>query len=296
MEGFFCNRGSLKIPVAQRPARFGTVQPKNHAVAQETRYRVRKEKWMVTACSPYELEGRRALVTGAANGIGAACAKALAAQGCRVACADVYSSAGTVAEISRAGGEAINLTGDISIEHDVLKIFGQVQSRFLGLDFLVHCAGIVMEKPLLTTKSSDFDRIIAVNLRGSFLVGREAVRMMQRNGGRVILIASDLAYLGRERHSPYVASKHGVLGLVRSWAIEFGPDILVNAICPGPTDTAMLSPETLSSEMLKKELQIPLERLGRPEEIAAMAVFLVSGAAGYMTGQGIGVNGGSVMP
>ena len=113
---------------------------------------------------------------------------------------------------------------------------------------------------------------------------------------RAILIASDMAYYGRETFSPYVASKHGVLGLVRSWAKEFAPKILVNAICPGPIDTEMLGAANMSTEWRARELAIPLSRFGRPEEIAELALFLGGSGGRYFTGQGLGPNGGSIMP
>lgn len=175
-------------------------------------------------------------------------------------------------------------------------MFAEVERRFGGLDVLVHCAGVIHEAPLLATDVAAFDRVIGVNLRGSFLVGKAAIALMRGRGGRVILTASDLAYSGRETFSPYVASKHGVLGLTRSWAKEFAPDILVNALCPGPIDTEMLGAAQMSDEWRARELDIPLARFGRPEEIAAMAVFLAGPGGSFVTGQGIGVNGGSVMP
>ena len=138
---------------------------------------------------------------------------------------------------------------------------------------------------------------MAVNLRGLFLCGREALRLMvaQGRGGRVVNIASELAYLGRENCSVYCASKGGVVSLTRSWAREFAPDILVNAIAPGPTDTPMLGIESTSPETLAKESMNPLGRVGRPEEIAAAAVFLVGPAATFMTGQCVSPNGGAAM-
>lgn len=232
-----------------------------------------------------------ALITGAARGIGAACAKALAASGMEVVCADLLSCAETAAAIGKV---AMARTVDVADEASVLNLFRAIDR----LDVLVHCAGIIHEKPLLETTAAEFDRVIAVNLRGSFLVGREALRSMKgRVGeGRVIMIASDMAYYGRETFSPYVASKHGVLGLVRSWAREFAPDILVNAICPGPIDTAMLDAANMSPEWREREQRIPLQRFGQPEEIAALAVFLAGPGGRYFTGQGIGPNGGSIMP
>jgi 3-oxoacyl-[acyl-carrier protein] reductase len=244
------------------------------------------------------LAGKNALVTGAHRGIGAAVALALAKEGAALALTDIRPCDASVAAIAKLGGKAFGTATDVADEASVLDLFAVVKRHFKRLDILVHCAGIIQEKPLLETSTADFDRMIAINLRGSFLIGREALRQMKAQGGdaRVLLIASDLAYYGRAAFSPYVASKHGVLGLVRSWAKEFGPDILVNAICPGPIDTAMIDAEHMSAETRAKELLIPLARFGQPEEIGALAVFLGGPNARYFTGQGIGPNGGSIMP
>ncbi len=178
----------------------------------------------------------------------------------------------------------------------MLSLFETVLGRCGGLDLLVNNAGILIEKPLLETTAEDFDRLIGVNLRGAFLVGREALRVMSRQGeGRVINIASELAYLGRENCSVYCASKGGVLSMTRSWAREFAPKILVNAIAPGPTDTAMLGPGSTSPETLAREAQNPLGRIGRPGEIASAAVFLAGPGATFMTGQCVSPNGGAAM-
>lgn len=244
----------------------------------------------------FELTGKRALVTGASRGIGAACAKALANSGAWVACLDIASVEATVSDIENGIGRAIALHCDVADEASVVATMTELRAQIGRIDILVHCAGIIHEKPLLETSAAEFDRVMAVNLRGAFLVGREAIRSMKGQDGRVIMIASDLSYLGRETFSPYVASKHGVMGLVRSWAAEFAPRVLVNAICPGPIDTAMLDQDNMSPEWRRKELEIPMARFGQPEEIAKTAVFLAGDGASYITGQGIGVNGGSVMP
>jgi 3-oxoacyl-[acyl-carrier protein] reductase len=245
------------------------------------------------------LNGRRALVTGAASGIGRAIALAFAAEGARVAVVDRAPQAeieAVVAAIATAGGQAFALRADVAEEAQVLSLFEAVSARFRGLDILVNNAGILIEKPLLETTAEDFDRLIGVNLRGAFLVGREALRIMARQGeGRVINVTSELAYLGRENCSVYCASKGGVLAMTRAWAREFAPDILVNAIAPGPTDTAMLGPESTSPETLAKEAQNPLGRIGRPEEIASAAVFLAGPGATFMTGQCVSPNGGAAM-
>jgi 3-oxoacyl-[acyl-carrier protein] reductase len=245
------------------------------------------------------LDGQRALVTGGASGIGRATAVALAAAGAHVAVVDLAEQAASAVAtaIGQAGGCAFAARADVADEAQVLALFADAVPRLGGLDILVSCAGILFEKPLLETSVAEFDRLIAVNLRGTFLVGREALRVMARQGsGRVINIASELAYLGCERMSVYCASKGGVLSLTRSWAREFAPDILVNAIAPGPTDTPMLSTAYMDAATVANSSNVPLRRLGRPEEIAAAALFLADPANSYMTGQCLGPNGGAVMP
>ncbi len=242
------------------------------------------------------LAGSRALVTGGASGIGRAIALGLAAEGAAVAIGDVAPATAVAAEIEAQGGTAFAVRADIADEAEVLALFEVVEERLGGLDILVNNAGILIEKPLLESSAADFDRLIGVNLRGAFLVGREALRLMTPQGrGRVINIASELAYLGRADCSIYCASKGGIISMTRSWAREFAPDILVNAIAPGPTDTAMLGPQSTSPETLAKEAEIPLGRIGRPEEIAAAAVFLAGPAATFMTGQCVSPNGGAAM-
>lgn len=245
------------------------------------------------------LSGKRALVTGAASGIGKAIATAFAAEGAHVAIADRAPKKAiekVVASIEAKRGNAFSVQTDIADDVQVTKLFKTALRTLGGLDILVNNAGIMLEKPLLETTAADFDRVIGVNLRGAFLVGREALRVMTvQESGRVINIASELAYLGRENFSAYCASKGGVISMTRAWAREFGPHILVNAIAPGPTDTPMLGIEFTSPEVLAIESKNPLGRIGRPEEIAAAAVFLAGPGASFMTGQCVSPNGGAVM-
>lgn len=246
------------------------------------------------------LAGAGALVTGASRGIGRAIARAFAAAGAQVCIA--YNAHGgeaaaVVAEIVEAGGRAFALPCDVSQEEQVKALFAEAVPRLGRLDIVVNNAGVILEKPLLETTAEEFDWLMGVNLRGTFLVGREALREMSAHGqGRVINISSDLGYLGREQFSAYCASKGAILALTKSWAREFAPRILVNGIAPGPIDTDMLDITNMSPEWRAKEEQIPIARIGKAEEVAAVAVFLAGPGASFITGQTIGPNGGSVMP
>ncbi len=239
------------------------------------------------------LKDKRAVVTGGASGIGRAIAIAFATEGARVTIADRASAEKLDAV---AGGRIEARRTDVAHEEDVVALFADV-ARGGGIDIMVNCAGILIEKPLIETSLADYERLMGVNLKGVFLAGREALRLMvaQDRGGRVINIASELAYLGRENCSLYCASKGGVISMTRSWAREFAPKILVNAIAPGPIDTPMLGIEMTSPETLAKESQNPLGRIGRPEEIAAAAMFLAGPGATFMTGQCVSPNGGAAM-
>lgn len=154
-------------------------------------------------------------------------------------------------------------------------------------------AGILKEAPLAQTSARDFDRVIAVNLRGAFLASRAFVRGAK--SGRIIFIASDLGVLGREHMVAYCASKGAIISMARSLAHEFAPDILVNAVAPGSIATDMTKPESMSPEALAKDLATLLARFGEPEEIASMVSYLAGPDSKFITGQCFGVNGGSVM-
>jgi 3-oxoacyl-[acyl-carrier protein] reductase len=245
------------------------------------------------------LAGKSAIVTGAASGIGRAIAVALSQEGCSLCLVDrapLDKITAVVDAIAAAGGSALAVQADVADEGQVISAVASAASQLGNIDIVVNNAGILIEKPLLETTTGDFDAVIAVNLKGSFLVGREALRhMVKQRSGRVINIASELAYLGRANTSIYCASKGGIISMTRSWAREFAPDILVNAIAPGPTDTAMLEADSTPPETLAKETDIPLGRIAQPEEIAGAAVFLAGPGATFITGQCISPNGGAVM-
>ncbi|MEO2174320.1 MAG: 3-oxoacyl-ACP reductase family protein [bacterium] len=246
------------------------------------------------------LRGKRALITGASRGIGRQIALDLARESARLIV--TYQSSrkevdDLTDEIGRLGGEVFAVSVDVADSSDVTMLFNEVDRRLGGVDILINNAGVLLEKPLLETTDEEFDRLMNINLRGQFIVGREAIRRMvnQRVAGRVINISSDLGSLGREDFSVYSASKGGVNALTKSWAREFAPDILVNAVAPGPIDTDMLGLATMSPEWREREADIPLQRVGTVEEVSALVVFIAGPASTFITGQIIGVNGGSVL-
>ena len=234
------------------------------------------------------LAGQTALVTGAASGIGRATAKALSSAGAAVILADQADLTQTAQEVTSARAIEVDVADPASVQ----ALFDEIGP----LDIAVNAAGILVESPTLEMSVDAFDRQISVNLRGSFLIAQGALRAMQSRGaGRLILVASELGYLGRADFAAYCASKAGVIGLTRSLAREFAPEILVNCVAPGPTDTPMLSVESMSPEWLAEETKNPMGRIGTAEEIAAAVLFLASPGASFMTGQTLCPSGGAVM-
>lgn len=243
------------------------------------------------------LQGRTALVTGAATGIGRATALLLAQAGARVVVnhlRQAEAAQAVVKSIVQAGGDAFALDADVSQAADVQRLVADAGE----VHILVNNAGILQEKPFLDTTEDDWDRMLAVDLKSVFLTSRAVLPgMVARGSGVIINLASDLGILGRENYAPYCAAKAGVIGLTRSLAREFAPHgIRVNAIAPGPVNTAMVSLDNMSPEWMEKELAIPQHRVAEPEEIAATALFLASDLSRFYCGQVLGPNGGSVMP
>ncbi len=239
---------------------------------------------------------RRALVTGAASGIGLASARLLARAGVAVVGLDIAPPAGG----ADPGFPLLRV--DITDESQVIAGVAEAARRLDGLDLLVNSAGIEMEAPLANVRAADLDRMYAVNVRGLVLVTREAVRTMQSqrpaagaDDFRIINVASELAYLGRAGASAYCGTKAAVLGLTRSWARELAPQGLVNAVAPGPIDTPLLRFAAMSAEQQALEQANPLGRIGTADEVAAVIGFLASAAASFVTGQCYGVDGGAAM-
>ena len=246
-----------------------------------------------------DLSGQTACVTGSATGIGRATALALANAGAKLVLNHYRQpelARQLELEIRDQGGIAFSFDANVADAADVARLFDEIDAQFGALDILVNNAGVLLEKPFLETTESDWNHVMSTDLKSVFLCSRAALaRMVPRGSGCVINMASELAGLGRERFGVYCAAKAGVIGLTKSLAREFAPAIRINAIAPGPTDTAMLSIDQMSPEWQAKELAIPAARLGRPDEIAATVVFLASAHAAFFYGQTLSPNGGAWM-
>jgi 3-oxoacyl-[acyl-carrier protein] reductase len=186
------------------------------------------------------------------------------------------------------------LVCDVGSEDSVSSSVAEAVRRLGRIDILVNSAGVQLDADLADLDVSVLDKMYAVNLRGPILVMRACLPYFS-DSARVVNLASELARLGRAGSSAYSATKGAILSLTRSWAREFAPRIRVNAVAPGPTDTPLLHFDTLSPAIQALELSNPLQRIGRPEEIAEAILFLAGPGASFMTGQCIGVDGGAAM-
>jgi 3-oxoacyl-[acyl-carrier protein] reductase len=241
------------------------------------------------------LSGQTALITGAATGIGRAIALKLSQAGARVVI-NHLNQPQEAAKLVQAIKNA--MSADVSDSAAVQRLVTEALHTVGDLHILVNNAGIIQEKPFLDTTEADWDHMLATDLKSVFLMARAVLPgMVARGGGVIVNLASDLGILGRENYAPYCTAKAGVIGLTKSLAREFAPHgIRVNAIAPGPVNTAMVSLESMSPEWMEKELAIPQHRVAEPEEIAATALFLASDLSRFYCGQVLGPNGGSVMP
>ena len=242
-----------------------------------------------------DLGGQVALVTGAARGLGRTIAASLAGAGAKVACVDVDAEglSETVSLIEAAGGTAVPIAGDVTDSTRVAEIVAEVTGKWDALDVMVNNAGITRDGLIVRMKDDQWDSVIAINLRGTFLFTRAAAKvMMKRRRGRIINIASVSGLMGNPGQSNYSASKAGVIGLTRTVARELAPrNVTVNAVAPGFIATEMTA--KLGEEILTEvRKQIPLGRLGEPRDVADAVLFLASEAAGFITGHVLTVDGG----
>ncbi len=239
------------------------------------------------------LAGRNALVTGAASGIGRETALELARRGARVAIADRNAEGGerVAAEI---GEHAKAFAVDVASRASCEELLAGVAEAFGPPHILVHSAGIGVELPFLETREEDWRRILDVNLTGTFFVAQATARRMAENGyGRIVLLASAAGLRGGTGRAAYGASKGGIIALTRVMAVELAPlGITVNALAPGAIETELVK-KMHDAETRRAYLSgIPADRYGTPAEVAAVAAFLASTEAGYVTGQTIGIDGG----
>jgi NAD(P)-dependent dehydrogenase (short-subunit alcohol dehydrogenase family) len=245
------------------------------------------------------LEGGAGLVTGAASGIGRACALRFAAEGASVVVSDLETSREggeeTVSLIEDAGGAAEFFPCDVSVSDDNRALVARVVERYGRLDFAHNNAGIGVHERFHETSDEDFDRVIAVNLRGTFLGMKHQIRqMLSAGGGAIVNTSSNAGLMAVVGLSAYTASKHGILGLTKNAAVEYANDgIRVNAICPGAIMTPLMSdlPPERAAEILAPQA---MTRPGDPAEVAAAVVWLCSDDASFVTGVALPVDAGSV--
>lgn len=243
------------------------------------------------------LDGRLALVTGAAQGIGRAIALGLADAGAVVVCSDIDPPQ-TTEEIRSLGGTAHGLALDIADERAVDNAMAFADT-IGGIDIVVNNAGIFPRSPVLELDPREWDRVMAVNLRGTFLCSRAAATRMrtQGRGGRIVNITSGAAFVPTPQSAAYAASKAGIVAFTRVLALEVAPDrVTVNAVAPGLTDTAQPRSFYSDADLAAFATRIPAGRLGEPEDIVATVVLLCGDGAAYITGQTLHVNGGLYMP
>jgi acetoacetyl-CoA reductase/3-oxoacyl-[acyl-carrier protein] reductase len=238
---------------------------------------------------------RVALVTGAGSGIGRATAHALLDAGYAVAFG--YNANRDGAEKAAKGGDAMAVRIDISSRASVARAVAAVKKKLGGIDVLVNNAALAQEKPFETITDADWDRVLAVNLRGAFITAQESLpHMLARKWGRIVNITSIGGQWGGMRQVHYAAAKAGLINLTHSLARLYSPHgITANAVSPGLVATGMIARELKSKAGKQKAAQIPVGRIATPEEIAAGVVYLASDGAAYVTGQTLNINGGMLM-
>ena len=240
------------------------------------------------------LHDKRVLITGGVGGIGSATAARFLAEGARVAVLDCDGAA-----LARLERELPGLSGsvraDVSDPTAVARAFDEVEQLFGGLDVLINNAGISVRQPFVDIMPDQWRRVIDVNLSGIFYVAQRAARrMLAGDGGVIVNMGSTNGLMGYPYYADYNASKAGVIELTRSMALELAPTIRVNAVCPGFILTPMQAAEYTAEMQRAFAAKVPLRRLGRPEDVAALFAFLASDDAAFITGQCFVIDGGEI--
>jgi NAD(P)-dependent dehydrogenase (short-subunit alcohol dehydrogenase family) len=247
------------------------------------------------------LPGKVAFVTGGGSGIGRACAQLFAREGARVAVAGRRAEplGAVAAEIANAGGEALAMPCDVTEAHQVEQAIRSTAARFGRLDIVVNSAGALLVASAEETSEADWDRLLAVNLKGTFLVSRAALPELRKSGkGSIVNIGSVLGLVGMKKRAAYAAAKGGVTLLTKAMALDHAHEgIRINCICPALVETELVrglfenapDPEAVRRSRIE---QIPLGRLGQPEDVARLALFLASEESSWITGAALPLDGG----
>jgi NAD(P)-dependent dehydrogenase (short-subunit alcohol dehydrogenase family) len=242
------------------------------------------------------LQNKVALITGGAKGIGLATAEIFIREGAQVIVADRDERAG-LAAVKKLGKESIFLTADVAKASEVQQMIRQGFTHFGRIDFLINNAAIIKYATAETCSEEDWDEVMNINLKAAFLCSKYAVPLMKQNGGVIINIASAQSYISSSNMVHYTTAKSALLGLTRSLAIDFAPGIRAIAVCPGTIDTPMArnawatsaDPERVHRDSIEMHI---LKRIGSPQEVGELIVFLCSDKSTFITGQSIRIDGG----